>query len=128
MTVTDGTLAVSRSSAISKLAIRLMSRYAGRGPNQTRTYFNDDIVTIVMRDLLTKPETSLLDNGKNDLVLSTRKAFQEVMSGELIAGVEEIMHRKVIAFLSANSVEPDIAVETFVLAPTERQEADAERG
>jgi uncharacterized protein YbcI len=128
MTVTDGTLAVSRSSAISKLAIRLMSRYAGRGPNQTRTYFNENMVTIVMRDLLTKPESSLLDNGQTDLVLSTRKAFQEVMSSELVAGVEEIMNRKVLAFLSANSVEPDIAVETFFLAPAEREEADTGRG
>jgi uncharacterized protein YbcI len=119
MTMTDGTLAGSRSSAISKLAIRLLSGYAGRGPNQTRTYFNDDMVTIVMRDLLTKPESNLLDNGQVDLVLSTRKAFQELMSGELIAGVEEIMQRKVIAFMSANHVDPDLAVETFILAPTE---------
>jgi uncharacterized protein YbcI len=126
MTVTDGTLAVSKSSAISKLAIRLMSRYTGRGPNKVRTYFNDDVITIVMRDLLTKPESSLHDNGETDLVLSMRKAFQDVMAGEFIAGIEDIMQREVIAFMSANSVAPDIAVETFVLAPTERQEADVE--
>jgi uncharacterized protein YbcI len=130
MTVTDGTLAVSKSAAISKLAIRLMSHYTGRGPNKVRTYFNDDMITIVMRDLLTKPESRLHDNGQTDLVLSMRKAFQDVMSGEFIAGIEDITHRKVIAFMSANSVEPDIAVETFVLAPTEREEADpgGERG
>src|ERR1051325_846379 len=102
MTVTDGALALSRSSAISNLAIRLMSRYAGRGPTKTRTYFNDDMVTIVMRDLLTKPEANLLDSGQRDLVLGTRRAFQELMSEELVAGVEEITQRKVAAFLSAN--------------------------
>src|ERR1700750_1648274 len=101
MTVTEeGGVAVSRSSAISNLAIRLMSRYAGRGPTNTRTYFNDDMITIVMRDLLTKPESSLLDNGHTDLVLATRRAFQQLMSEELIAGVEEITRRTVIAFLS----------------------------
>jgi uncharacterized protein YbcI len=120
MTVSDATLAGSRSSAISKLAIRLLSRYAGRGPNHTRTYYNDDIVTIVMRDLLTKPESNLLDNGQTELVLGTRKAFQKLMSEELIAGVKEIMHRDVIAFMSANHVNPDIAVETFILAPSDR--------
>jgi uncharacterized protein YbcI len=66
MTVTM--LAVSRSAAISKLAIRLMSRYAGRGPTKARSYLNDDMVTIVMSDLLTKPQSSLLDNGQTDLV------------------------------------------------------------
>jgi uncharacterized protein YbcI len=123
MTVTDESPTSSRSSAISKLAIRLMSRYAGRGPNNTRTYFNDDMITIVMRDLLTKPESNLLDNGQTDIVQGTRRAFQQVMAKELIAGVEEITQRKVTAFLSANSVEPDIAVETFILAPA----ADADR-
>ena len=118
MTVTDRSATASRSSTISNLAIRLMSRYAGRGPTNTRTYFNDDMITIVMRDLLTKPEASLLDNGHIDLVLATRRAFQELMSEELIAGVEDITQRKVVAFLSANSVEPDIAVETFMLAPS----------
>ncbi len=123
MTVTDGSLSATRSSAISNLAIRLLSHHAGRGPKKTRTYFNDDMITIVMRDILTKPEANLLDSGKRDLVLGTRKAFQELMSEEFIAGVEEITQREVIAFLSANSVEPDVAVETFIMAPS----ADAPR-
>jgi hypothetical protein len=38
------------------------------------------------------------------------------MSEELIAGVEEITQRKVIAFMSANHADPDMAVETFILA------------
>lgn len=118
MTVTDGSPTTSRSSAISNLAIRLLSHHAGRGPRKTRTYFNDDMITIVMHDMLTKPESNLLDNGQRDLVLGTRRAFQELMSKELVAGVEEIMQRKVAAFLSANSVNPDIAVETFILEPS----------
>jgi uncharacterized protein YbcI len=118
MTVTDRSPAGSRSSAISNLAIRLLSRYAGRGPERTRTYFNDDMVTIVMRDLLTKPESNLLENGQADLVLRTRTTFQQLMSEELVAGVEEITQREVIAFMSANHVDPDIAVETFILAPS----------
>ena len=107
----------SRSSAISNLTIRLLSQYTGRGPNKVRTYFNDDMVTIVLRDILTKPETTLRDNGEANLVLTTRKRFQELMSEELIAGVEEVTQRKVIAFMSANHVDPDMAVETFILAP-----------
>jgi hypothetical protein len=58
-------------------------------------------------------------------VLLTRKTFQSVMGDELTAGIEEILGRKVIAFLSANHVEPDIAVETFILAPAD--EASLER-
>ena len=107
----------SRSSAISNLTIRLVSQYTGRGPNKVRTYFNDDMVTIVMRDMLTKAETTLLAKGEAGLVLTTRHTFQKLMTDELVAGVEDIMQRKVIAFLSANHVDPDMAVETFILAP-----------
>jgi hypothetical protein len=39
------------------------------------------------------------------------------MGADLTAGVEEITGRQVIAFLSANHLDPDIAIETFMLAP-----------
>jgi uncharacterized protein YbcI len=117
MAVADSHHTGSRSSAISNLTIRLLSKYTGRGPNKVRTYFNDDMVTIVLRDMLTKAEATLRDNGQADLVLATRHRFQELMSEELIAGIEDILQREVVAFMSANNVNPDLAVETFILAP-----------
>jgi hypothetical protein len=36
---------------------------------------------------------------------------------DLVGGVEQITERKVIAFCSANHIDPDLAVETFVLEP-----------
>jgi flavorubredoxin len=39
------------------------------------------------------------------------------MTDELIAGIEQILERNVIAFVSANHIDPDIAIETFILAP-----------
>jgi hypothetical protein len=67
----------------------------------------------------TKGEHSLIRNGKGDLVLETRRAYQDSMGDELSAGVEDITGRKVIAFLSANHLEPDIAIESFILAPVD---------
>ena len=46
-----------------------------------------------------------------------RKAFQGTMRHGLINGIEEILGRKVQAFLSDNHIDPDLAVEVFVLAP-----------
>jgi uncharacterized protein YbcI len=66
---------------------------------------------------LTKGERSLLRDGEISLVLANRKAFQNTMSEELTAAVERFSGRKVLAFLSANHVDPDFAVETFILAP-----------
>jgi hypothetical protein len=39
------------------------------------------------------------------------------MRDDLTAGVEKITGRRVIAFLSANHLDPDIAIESFMLAP-----------
>jgi uncharacterized protein YbcI len=39
------------------------------------------------------------------------------MSRDLVTGVEDITGRKVIAFLSDDHIDPDFAVESFILAP-----------
>ena len=106
-----------RGLAISNLVVRLLSEYTGRGATQARTHFNDNLVTVVVQDLMTKGEHSLIRDGRGDLVLETRRAYQSSMGGELSAGVEDITGRKVVAFLSANHLAPDVAIESFMLAP-----------
>jgi uncharacterized protein YbcI len=109
----------SKHTAISNLTVRLLSEYTGRGPTKARTFLNDDMVTIVLRDTLTRGEIQLVQNDHGDLVLSTRKTFQDIMGDELVAGIEQILQREVIAFLSANHIDPDVAIESFILAPSE---------
>jgi uncharacterized protein YbcI len=70
-----------------------------------------------LQDLLTKGERSLIRDGKADFVLETRRAYQLTMCDDFTAGIEEITGRQVIAFLSANHLDPDIAIESFMLAP-----------
>ena len=87
------------------------------------------MVTVVLQDTLTKGENSLVSDGVDGLVLTMRKAFQGTMAQVLIDGVEEILGRKVIAFMSDNHIDPDVAVEVFVLAPAgETPHRDDARG
>ncbi len=109
---------------ISNAMVRLLSDYTGRGPTKARTYIQDDLVTVVLRDTLTKGERSLCRDGKAELVLANRTAFQETMADDLIAVVEQLIGRKVEAFLSANHIDPDLAVESFVLTKS----ADSDSG
>jgi uncharacterized protein YbcI len=103
--------------AIANMVVRLLNEYTGRGPTKARTHFGDNLITVVVQDLLTKGERSLVRDGKADLVLETRRAYQLTMRDDLTAGIEEITGRQVMAFLSANHLDPDIAIESFVLAP-----------
>lgn len=107
----------SVSAAISNLTVRLLSEYTGRGPTQARTYINENLISVVLQDSLTKGEQSLVAQGETGLVLENRKAYQRAMKLELISGVESLSGRRVVAFLSENHIDPDYAIESFVLAP-----------
>ena len=120
----DRASGTSVAARISNHVVQTMSAYTGRGPTKAWTSIDGDLISVVLRDTLTKGERSLLEDGKVDLVLDMRKAYQKTMGSDLIAGVEQISGRKVIAFLSDNHVEPDIAIETFVLEPREVPAAD----
>jgi uncharacterized protein YbcI len=113
----DPTTTGPHGLAISNLLVRLLSEYTGRGPTKARTHFSENLITVVLQDLLTKGERSLIRDGKADFVLEMRRAYQFTMREDFTAGVEEITGREVIAFLSANHVNPDIAIESFMLAP-----------
>ena len=118
----------SRQAAISRDIVRLLREYTGRGPTKARTYIDRDLIAVVLEDTLTMGERSLIADGKAQHVLATRKAFQETMSAQMVAAVERHSGRKVLAFLSDNHVDPDIAVETFVLVPVTEEEEIQELG
>jgi uncharacterized protein YbcI len=105
----------SDAATISNGIVRLLSDYTGRGPTQARTTIGDESVMVVLRDTLTKGERRLVEHGEREHVLATRHKVQEMMSQDAIALVETTLHRKVVAFMSSNHLDPDMAVEVFVL-------------
>jgi uncharacterized protein YbcI len=105
------------SVAIGNAVVRLMREYTGRGPTRARAVISRDLVAVHMADLLTKAERRLADDGKGDLIRQVRREFQATMREDLVAAVEMLTERKVIAFMSDNHIDPDMAVEVFVLDP-----------
>ena len=108
----------SPSEKISRSAVQLLREYTGRGPTRARTTINTDSVMVVLGDTLTKGERKLAESGKAQRVLDVRHDFQLVMREELVAMVERTLDRNVIAFMSDNHLDPDLAVEIFILEPT----------
>ncbi len=105
------------ASRISTQVVALFKEYTGRGPTKCRTTIRDNLVVCLLEDTLTKAERSLIADGKQDEVLQTRHSFQMTMRADMVAAVEEATGRSVIAFMSDNHVEPDLACEIFVLEP-----------
>jgi uncharacterized protein YbcI len=98
-------------------AVRVVREYTGRGPTKARSVIDENSVTILLADTLTPGERRLAESGKADTVLKTRHEFQLVMRDDLVKVVEDALDRKVIAFMSDNHIDPDYAVEVFVLDP-----------
>lgn len=70
-----------------------------------------------MREVLTPAERTLVQTGQKHAVMGMRGLLQEAMEVDFRAAVERLTGRSVTAFVSGNHVEPDIAVETFILGP-----------
>ena len=103
------------NAAISNAVVRLLREHVGKGPNKARTIHNEKIVLCVLENTMTKAEQTLATNGKQDFALGMRHAVQHTMEQELTAAVEALTPEKVVAFMSANHVDPDLAAEVFVL-------------
>jgi uncharacterized protein YbcI len=106
-----------RAAAISNAMVQLLHEYTGRGPTRARTTISEDLIVCLLADTLTKSERKLVDAGEDRLVLEERSAFQRLMREEAITAIESLSGRHVTAFMSNNHIDPDLAVETFVLAP-----------
>ena len=98
-------------------AVRVLRDYTGRGATKARTVIDHKSVTILLSDTLTPGERRLADGGRAEHVLNNRHEFQRLMRDDLVKVVEDALDRKVIAFMSANHIDPDIGVEVFVLEP-----------
>ena len=102
---------------ISRALVELMKETTGRGPGRARTYINENVIVTPLRDTLTKAERTLLDEDKDEAVRDLRRLFQGVLREQAIETVQRITGRKVLAFLSDHALDPDYAIETFILEP-----------
>jgi uncharacterized protein YbcI len=105
----------SLSADISRLVVRLVAEYTGRGPTKARTTIRDDTVICVTQDNMTKAERRLTAEGETDLVVTIRRKFQTTMREDLVGGVELLTGRKVLSFMSDHDGEADYAAEVFIL-------------
>jgi uncharacterized protein YbcI len=103
------------AATISTEVVHVFAEHTGRGPTRARTTLDTDMVVVVLQDGLTKAERVLVQAGRDAEVLQLRRTFQETMRHDLVGVVERLTERKVEAFMSANHIAPDTAVEIFLM-------------
>ena len=104
-------------AAVSNTVVAIFSECYGRGPTKAKSYAFDDYVVVVLEDLLTTVERTLVNNGESDLVRRVRLTFQEIEADRFKDAVAEAMDRKVLTYHSQIVFDPPMGFEFFVLEP-----------
>jgi uncharacterized protein YbcI len=107
----------SRPLEISNAISRLHKDFVGRGPTNSRTTIDGNLVVCLLEGGYTRAEQTLTANDKSDVVHAGRLGLQGAMRQAMIAAVEQTTGRRVHSFMSANDLEQGLQVEVFVLAP-----------
>ena len=107
--------AVVPALEISNAIARLHKEYVGRGPANSRTSIDGDLVVCLLEGGYTRAEQTLAENNQGQLVAEGRVGLQEAMRTGMISAVERILGRRVLSFMSANDLERNLQVEVFVM-------------
>lgn len=103
------------NAAVTSALVGIQNAHLGRGPRTASTFHHGNVVVTLMQDVMTRAERTLAETGNADAVTHMRHLFQETMQAEFNAVVAQLTGRKVVAFISGNHVDPDMAAEIFVL-------------
>jgi uncharacterized protein YbcI len=103
-------------AAVTNGIVQLFREYYGRGPTKAKSYLLDErIVVCVLEDTMTTVEQTLANCGEHGMVRQVRLRFQEAMALEFKTVVEKAMGRRVAAYHSQLTMQPDMGFEFFVL-------------
>jgi uncharacterized protein YbcI len=118
-TSTSATDIKSQATAISNGIGALHREHYGRGADRIRTSIQADYAMTTLEDCFTVVEKKMIDEGAFKQVRETRIMFQDWMRPRFTQIVEDATGRKVRAFFSQVTQDPDIAVELFFFEPPE---------
>lgn len=100
---------------ISNAAVALHREHFGRGPGAAKTHITANLVVCVLTDVFTPFERTLIDAGQEERVRETRAIHRAATEDVYKQRMEGVLGRRVEAHMSSMHVNPDVAVDIFVL-------------
>jgi uncharacterized protein YbcI len=113
-TLTGGEL----NAAITSAVVGIHTAQLGRGPRTASTFYKDNVIVTLLYGVMTHAERTLADHEHEAAVTQMRHLFQKTMEADFKAAVERLTGHKVVAFISGNNTDPDVASELFILDVT----------
>lgn len=103
------------NAALTSALVGIQNEHLGRGPRTASTFHHGNVIVTLMQDVMTPAEKTLARTGNGPAVTSMRHLFQETMQSDFRLAVERLTGAKVVAFISGNHIEPDMAAELFIM-------------
>lgn len=105
---------------ISNRVVGIFREFSGKGPSRCKTsWAGEDLLVVLLHGGFTAAEQTLFEAGRGDSVRDARTALQDTLEGRLVALIEGLVQRKVVAFMSTSHQDPDLQAEIFLLEPLE---------
>jgi uncharacterized protein YbcI len=103
------------NAEIARSVVGIYRQACGRGPTRARTMFHSNVVVVILEDVLTPPERSLIADGRADAALDMRRSLHAAMRPTLATAIAEATGCPVRAAMSDSNDDPDVTVEIFLL-------------
>ena len=110
---TDGPAAMAICNAIT----RALKRTSGKGPTKVKAYSTPDHVAVVVQDMLTPLERTLLEDGHEELVSEARQVITGRVANECRATIEQATGRRVVGWQTDVNPSADRAFTLIQLQP-----------
>jgi uncharacterized protein YbcI len=105
------------NAAITSALVGIHTEYLGRGPASASTFHHGNVLVTLMHGVLTNAEKSLAKTDRAPVVKNIRQLLHQTLEADSRAAVERLTRRKVVAFISGNHLDPDIAADLFIVDP-----------
>jgi uncharacterized protein YbcI len=112
----DGAAAMAICNAITVA----LKQSCGKGPTKVKAYTMDDHVAVVVQDMLTTLERTLVQNGHEQLVSEARRVLGERVAKECRATIEQATGRRVVGWQTEVDPSADRAFTLVQLQPLGR--------
>jgi uncharacterized protein YbcI len=113
--MTQQTATYSPPHELSNAMVGLHRELFGRGPAEAKSTVSGGIAVCMMSDVYTALERRLIEGGREEEVINLRLSHQRLCEDQIKRAAAEALRRPVLAALSSFHVDPDLAVEVFLL-------------
>jgi uncharacterized protein YbcI len=113
---------------LSNTAVALHREHFGRGPGAAKTHIADNLVVCVLTDVFTPFEKTLIEAGQEERVRETRAIHRAATEAVYKSRMEAVLGRPIEAHMSSIHVDPDVAVDIFVMGDSSVDDGSADDG